>query len=119
MKKRLMSFKFAWEGLQSTYATQPNFRIHLACALVVIVAGKLTGLTAIEWCVMVISIGAVLGAELFNTAIETIVNVISPQYHPHAKIIKDASAGAVLVIAVSAFAIGCIIFIPKVLPDIL
>ena len=67
----------------------------------------------IEWCIVTFAIVLVIGAELFNTAIETIVDMVSPEKNPKAKLAKDISAAAVLSIAIGAAIIGGIIFIPK------
>ena len=65
-----------------------------------------------EWCIVVICFGVVLAAEGFNTAIERLVDLVSPEFHPVAGDVKDVAAGAVLICAIAAAIIGCIIFVP-------
>ena len=82
--------------------------------LVVILAGILLELSAIEWIICVLLFAIVISAELFNTAIETIVDMVSPEKNEKAKLAKDVSAGAVLVVAIGAAMVGLVIFVPKV-----
>jgi len=92
---------------------EQNMRIHFFSALVVTIAGIITGLSSIEWLVIVIAIALVIGAEMINTAIESVVNLASPEIHPLAKQAKDVAAGAVLVFAITSVIIGLLIFLPK------
>ena len=80
--------------------------------LAVIIAGIVLGITRTEWIMVVMCIGTVIAAELFNTAIEKLVDLVSPERHPVAGQVKDIAAGAVLICAVAAAIIGLIIFIP-------
>ena len=75
---------------------------------------KLLKLNKIEWCIIAIAIVIVLSAELFNTAIETVVDMISPEKNEKAKLVKDIAAASVLVLAMGAVIVGAIIFIPKI-----
>lgn len=88
-------------------------RIHLFSAVIVVIAGVLTGISITEWLVLIITIALVIGSEMINTAIEAVVNLASPEYHPLAKQAKDVAAGAVLVFAVASVIIGLLIFLPK------
>lgn len=90
-------------------------RIHLAVALVVVIAGAMLQLSTNEWLVVWLCIGAVLVAELMNTAIEKLVDMVSPQYNQQAGLVKDVAAGAVLVCAIVTAVAGLIIFVPKLL----
>jgi len=114
MKKRLLSFKFAFQGILHMLRGEANARIHLVAAVVVIAAGFLFGLTMTEWLMVIFAIGFVFSAELFNSAIEELVNLVSPGYHEKAGKVKDMAAGAVLVAAITAAVIGIIIFGPKI-----
>lgn len=87
-------------------------RIHILSALLVIVMGFIVGVTKIEWCLLVGCIGLVIMAEIFNTAIEALTNLVSPEFNPLAGKVKDLAAGAVLVTAFTAAIIGSIIFLP-------
>lgn len=83
-------------------------------ALVCIAAIALE-ISKIEWCLIVISITAVWSAEAMNTAIENLMDFVSPELHPLARRTKDAAAGAVLVVAIGAAIVGGIIFLPHIL----
>ncbi len=114
-KKMINSFKYAIEGFISSFKTERNMKIHIMAMIIVIALGIFFKLNKIEWCIIVIAIVMVISAELFNTAIETVVDMISPQKNPYAKLAKDISAGAVLTLAIGSAIIGAIIFIPKII----
>lgn len=111
-KKQLRSFGYAWKGIQSCVGKEQNLSFHLIAAIAVIIAGIVLGITRTEWIMVVMCIGTVIAAELFNTAIEKLVDLVSPQQHPVAGQVKDIAAGAVLVCAATAAIIGLIVFIP-------
>lgn len=115
IKKRMASFGYAFEGIFEVIQSQPNFIIHLLAAFVSIGAGVYFAISSTEWCFIISSIALVLGAETFNTAIEHLTNLVSPDYHILAKKTKDAAAGGVLFIAIGAAIVGLIIFLPKIL----
>ena len=83
--------------------------------LVVVVAGVFFDISTTEWCLVTLSIAMVIGAEAFNTAVEKLTDLASPDYHPLAGQAKDLAAGAVLICALGTLIIGFIIFLPKVL----
>jgi len=113
-KKNIQSFQHAFKGLFILFRDQQNAWIHLLAAIGVIVAGFFFGLSTSEWILVVFAIGFVFSAELFNSAIEEIVNLISPEYNKKAGLIKDLAAAAVLISAITAAILGGIIFIPKI-----
>ena len=113
-KKIINSFKYAIEGLVSSFKTERNMKIHIMAMIIVIALGIFMKLNKIEWCIITIAIVIVISAELFNTAIETVVDMVSPQKNPQAKLVKDIAAAAVLVLAIGAAVIGIIIFGPKI-----
>jgi diacylglycerol kinase (ATP) len=113
--RQIKSFGYALNGLKIVLGSQQNFRIHLVVALLVIVSGKLAGLTNLEWCVIVLTISLVLAMEIINTAIEKLVDLVSPDFHPQAGIVKDIAAAAVLLTAIGAVIVGLIIFLPKLI----
>ncbi len=90
-------------------------RLHILSAVAVVVAGFFFGITRVEWCLLAGCIGLVIMAEVFNTAIETLTNLVSPEWHPLAGKAKDLAAGAVLMAAATAAVIGAIIFLPYLL----
>jgi diacylglycerol kinase len=112
MKKFIKSFSHALGGLQHTLVHEQNFRIELFCAFIACGCAFVFNITKLEWFVVIINIAAVLTAELFNTAIENLCNMIHKTTHPIIKIVKDVSAAAVVITAFCALACGCIIFIP-------
>ena len=115
IKERIASFGYAFEGIIEVVKSQVNFKIHFLVAFLAILAGFYFSISTTEWCLVVGSIAAVLSAETFNTAIEHLTNLVSPDYHILAKKTKDAAAGAVLFMAIGAAIIGLLIFLPKVL----
>lgn len=114
-KKLINSFKYAGEGIVSSFKTERNMKIHIFIMLAVILLGVLLELSAIEWIICVLLFAIVISAELFNTALETIVDMVMPEKNDKAKLAKDVSAGAVLVTAIGAAIVGMIVFIPKIL----
>jgi diacylglycerol kinase (ATP) len=108
----LDSFRFAFSGLWYALRTQRNSRIHLIIAVLVVVLGLWLGLPRIEWAVLVLTIGFVLVSEMLNTVAETLVDLVSPEYHPLAKIVKDVTAGAVLLAAIVSVIVGLLVLGP-------
>ena len=114
MKKIINSFKYAFNGIFTSFKTEKNMKIHLIIAILVVVLGFVLKISKIEWIICTVVISIVISAELFNTAIETVVDMITIEKNEKAKIAKDVSAGAVLITAIGAAIIGLIIFIPKI-----
>ncbi len=115
ISKRLRSFIYAFRGIWIVAKSQPNFIIHIIAAIVAIACGIILGISTYEWLAVIIVIGVVLTAEVINSAIEDIVNFISPDKNQLAGKIKDMAAGAVLLAAIMALLVGIIIFLPKIL----
>ena len=114
-KKLINSFKYALQGFASSFRTERNMKIHVVATILVIILGIYLKLNLIEWSIITIAIVIVISAELFNTAIETIVDMVSPQKNEKAKLAKDISAGAVLILAIGSTIVGFIIFLPKII----
>lgn len=114
-KKQIRSFGYAWKGIRTCVGKEQNLNFHLLAAVVVTGAGVAFGITRMEWIAVVGCFGLVIAAELFNSAIEKLVDLVSPQQHPLAGQVKDVAAGAVLICAVAAAIIGVIIFGPYLL----
>lgn len=114
-RARLKSFVYAWEGIVWFFRKEHNASVHLSATVMVLVLSVSFGVNKTEAIAVVFSIAFVWVAEMINTAIEKAMDLVSPQHNPPVKIIKDVSAGAVLVAAIAAFIIGGIIFIPKIL----
>ncbi len=115
MKKLIAAFRFACAGLLQVLRYERNFQIECCCAVVAVCAGYFFSLSQTQWLSVVINIGLVLSAELFNTAIEKLCNKVSPEYDPLIKAVKDSAAAAVMVSAVTAVICGAIIFIPHII----
>ena len=114
-KKQLKSFTFAWKGILTCAGHEQNITFHILAAIVVIVAGFFFGISHVEWMVVMLCIGMVIAAELFNSAIERLVDLVSPQWNKIAGEVKDIAAGAVLVTAIAAAVVGLMVFLPYVL----
>lgn len=109
------SFGYALAGLGWLVRTQRNARIHLVIALVAVALGAWLELSGPEWAVLLLTIGLVLAAEAFNTALEAAVDLASPEWHALARIAKDVSAGGVLVLALAAVGVGVALFAGRLL----
>jgi diacylglycerol kinase len=111
--KAIRSFRYAGVGIYSLFRYENNARIHLIACIVVIIAGIFFQISSMEWMIIVIQIGLVWAAEAFNTSIEKLADLVSPDYHPVIKVVKDTAAAGVLILAISAVIVGGVIFIPK------
>ena len=109
------SFKFAISGMKEAFNKEPNLRTHVLFTFGVILAAYLLEFKAVEWALLIITIFLVLILELVNTAIESLVNLVSPEIRNEAKIAKDISAAVVLLGALLAAVIGRLLFVPKLL----
>ena len=108
-------FRFAAEGLVYVFHSQRNFRVHMVVATAVGLVGLWLRLPVLSWAILALTVGGVLVTEIFNTAAESLVDLVSPDYHPVAKRIKDLTAGAVLVVAIVSVVIGLLILGPPLL----
>ena len=111
-KKQLHSFGYAWQGIRGCIGKEQNLSFHLITSLAVIIAAIGFDISRNEWIAVILCIGLVIAAELVNTAIERLVDFVSLQRHPIAGQVKDIAAGAVLVCALAAIAVGLVIFVP-------
>lgn len=109
MKRFFKSFTYAWNGLVLSLK-QRNMKVMVAVALVTIVVGFILNICLTDWCIILVCIGGVLGLETMNSAIESFVDLVQPEYHPIAGRIKDLSAGAVFLFSVISAIIGILIF---------
>lgn len=112
---RIRSSVHALEGIVEMLKSQHNAWVHLVATVGVTAAGWLFGVTTSEWCLLILVMMAVWVAEALNTAFEFLCDVASPEFHPLVKKSKDVAAGAVLMSAVGAAAVGAIIFLPYIL----
>lgn len=111
-KKQLRSFGYAWKGIRCCVGKEQNLSFHLIATALTVTAGFLLDITRTDWTIVLLCIGVVIAAELFNSAIERLVDLVSPQRQPLAGQVKDIAAGAVLVCATTAAIIGLIVFVP-------
>lgn len=113
-KKMVNSFKYAFCGIAQSFKTERNMKIHILIMILVIIAGFVYKISPMEWIICIILFAFVISAELMNTAIETVVDMITKQKREDARIAKDVAAGAVLVSAIAAGIVGILIFLPKI-----
>lgn len=109
---RIRSFKFAFKGLWYLLSTQHNAWIHTFATIVVVILAFVFHISMTDWCLLILTIVAVLTAEAFNTAIESLADAVITEHNPLIEKAKDVAAGAVLITAIGAVIIGCFIFIP-------
>lgn len=112
---RFACFRWAGRGLWLVVRDEPNARVHLTALILVTIAGGLSDLSRSEWLAIVIVSGLVLVTEVLNTALERLVDLVSPEWNAVAGAIKDISAGAVLLASLTAVITGLIIFGPRLL----
>ena len=115
MKKFFKSFYFAYYGIVECFKTERNFKVHSISALAIFICSFLFKISSIEWMFIIMSVVSVMTTEIINTAIEKTADFIEPNRNDTIRKIKDMTAGMVLITAIGAFIIACIIFIPKVL----
>jgi diacylglycerol kinase len=109
MNSFFKSFGYAFKGIKVALS-QRNLKIHVCSAAIVILLGFFFQITTIEWCIISLCIALVIALEMINTAIEYLVDLVSPQFNDKAGKIKDITAGAVLVVSISALLCGILIF---------
>ena len=111
----IKSFGYAFDGIKEALTNEPNFRVHSAIAFSAVLLGLILRLESYEWIILAFTIAFVLILELVNTSLEAIVDIVSPQIAPKAKVAKDVIAAAVLISAILAVIIGLFLFLPKIL----
>ena len=110
-KNMYASFNYAIQGVIYVLRTQRNMKVHFFMGILVIILATVLSVSRVELMVLFLTIGSVITAELVNTAVEEVVNLVTMEYHPLAKTAKNVSAGAVLVSAVTSVCIGYLVFI--------
>ena len=115
MTKRtlLTSLACAWKGVWYALKTQRNMRLHLVLGVAAVVAAGWLAVNPTEWLLLSCTVTLVLVAELLNTAVEVLVDVLSKGRSTEARIIKDLAAGAVLFCSINAVVVGCVVFCPR------
>ena len=115
IRKRIRSFRYAFNGLRILFCEEHNARVHLFAAVCVLVAGVILKISALEWMAVAFAVGLVLSLEAINSSIESLADFVSPEKHNRIGKIKDLSAAGVLVAAIVAAMVGLIVFIPKII----
>ncbi len=115
VKQRVLSFRFAFEGLYQAFKEEPHLKFHFLAGVLAVFLGWFFKVTRDEWLTLIIIISLVISVELTNTAIEAVVDSFTQETHPGAKLAKDISAAAVLVISLAAALVGAIIFLPHLI----
>lgn len=114
-RRFLAGFGYAFSGIWYVLRTQRNMRIHALMAVLAVALSLFLHISTMEFALVFLAIAGVFISELFNTALECCVDLATPEYHPLAKIAKDVAAGAVLISAILAIAIGLCVFGPRLL----
>lgn len=115
MRIHTISFKHARDGIWHAWVTQPNFRVHLTFSILAIVLALLLGLDHWEWMVLAMTITLGLVIEMLNTAVESVVDLVSTEWRMSAKTAKDVSAGAMLIYAIGSVVVAALLFLPKII----
>lgn len=118
-KNFFIALKNALNGIKYVFFKERNLKIQLVIGIIAILLGILLKISLIEWAIIVTIIFMVFFSELFNTAIENVVDMITIEYNEKAKIIKDIAAGGVTIVAIASVIVGLIIFLPKILEIIM
>ena len=114
-RARAGSFRYAWRGVYRLLRREHNAWLHLVAAVAAVALGAALSISRLEWCAVVFAIAAVLGAEAFNTAIETLADAVHPDRDPLVGQAKDLAAAGVLLVSLGAAAVGLIVFAPRLL----
>ncbi|MEK7165656.1 MAG: diacylglycerol kinase family protein [Patescibacteria group bacterium] len=115
IKRHHISFKNAFSGLIWALTTQPNFRVHAILATIAILTSWYVGLTQIEWVLIILTIIWGMSAELINTALEAMTDLITSEWRHEAKIAKDVAAGMMLTVAGGSVIIAFLLLVPKLI----
>lgn len=111
-----MSFVYAWNGILYTVRTQRNMRVHIAIFVAAVTLGVVLRISAVEFAMVFVAATGVLIAEMMNTVAEAVVDLVTNEYHPLARIAKDVAAGVVLMNALLSVVIGLFVFVPHLWP---
>ncbi len=109
------SFAFAINGIKIAIKDEPNIRVHFIFGFIVLITGMLLRISTLEFAIIFLTIGLVIALELINTALEALVDIVSPDTHHLAKVAKDVCAAGVFTSSVTAVMVGAFIFIPRIM----
>ncbi|MBE7018455.1 MAG: diacylglycerol kinase family protein [Ruminococcaceae bacterium] len=113
--KFFKSFTYAAKGIAEVYKREQNFKVHTLAAMVALFLGWFFKVSPWEWCFLAVVIALVMAAEMVNTAMENLCDVTHPEKNETIRVVKDVSAGMVLVCAIGALVVGIVIFLPKII----
>ncbi|MFT4412675.1 diacylglycerol kinase family protein [Fredinandcohnia humi] len=111
-ERLIKSLSFAIQGIKTAYFSERNLQIHTLFSILVIICGFYFQITKYEWLIIILLIGGMIAFELFNTAVEKVVDLVTKDFHPLAKKAKDIAAGAVFIYALTSVVIGLVLFLP-------
>ena len=106
------SVNYSVAGLRYAYKNEQSMTIHISITLTIIILGILLHITRLEWIICIFLLGMIMATELINTALEAVVDLITQDYHPLAKVAKDTASAAVFVFSIIAAIVGLLIFVP-------
>lgn len=115
IKQHHISFKNAFTGLKWALSSQPNFRIHFSLSILAFISGWYVGLSHIEWILLVFTIFWGLAAEMMNTSLEAMTDLITQEWKKEARIAKDVAAGMMLTIATGSVVVATLLLLPKLI----
>ena len=113
LKNPLNGFKYAIEGVAHVFRTQRHMRFHFLALVLVLLSGLVLGLNRVETLILLFTVTLVLVTEMFNTAVEAVVDLVTQTYHPLAKFAKDIAAGAVLIAVTNAFIVAFLVYFAR------
>ncbi len=113
-RKLIQSFGYAWEGIKYAFANNQNLRIHLIIALIVVILSIIFDVSHFEMGILGVMILLVMSAEMINTSIEQMVDLITKEHREEAKVAKDVAAGMVLLTSMGSIIVGILIFVPYI-----
>ena len=114
-KKRMLSFKYAFQGAATLFRKTPNAIIHIIMAILAVLMGLFFSISTTEWLAIIIVIGLVFASEAINTSIETLSDFVYKERNESIKKVKDIAAAGVLMAAIAAFTVGVVVFLPKII----
>lgn len=114
-KAFLYRFKYSFDGLVYAYKNEQSIWIHAVCSFVGIILGILLRITRTQWNILLITLAVILSIELLNTAIEAVVDMVTPEYNKLAKVAKDCGSAATFVVSITGAIISATIFIPRII----
>lgn len=114
-KRMLKSFKFSFDGLKYAYLHEQSLVLHVVVMLLIVSFGIGFKISSIQWVITLVMGALILVAELFNTSVEAVVDMVTQEYHPLAKVAKDTASAACFVADVVAFGMWLVVFVPKII----